>query len=273
MSEFLGIVSALATLAGSGPPVVLGPVVFNDIEVPQELPWGGSQQLIIHKLPGGARVVDAVGRDDLDLAWTGYLEGPEAIGRALQLDQLRVSGLPYPLTWDSLNFTVIVREFIAHQRHANWIPYSIKCVVLVDNSASFGIGGQSLLGSLGNDLASALNVALPVIQTVQTAIGVAQTALGVVGAVTKGGVGFTNTLLALSTAQAAVGDALSISDGTLAGVAGGVAGIAGILGTSSAQVAVSRIATFVGAAGQLAGTLYQSGFLNRATINLNNASS
>ena len=55
--------------------VTLGGFAFQDFEVPERIPAGGEQMLAIHKLVGGRRVIDAMGRDDAALEWSGYFLG------------------------------------------------------------------------------------------------------------------------------------------------------------------------------------------------------
>ena len=58
--------------------LTLGSIVFDGFEVPSRVEFGGEQQLAVHKLIGGARVIDALGRDDAALRWRGVLSGAEA---------------------------------------------------------------------------------------------------------------------------------------------------------------------------------------------------
>jgi hypothetical protein len=51
--------------------LVLGPVAFSDFEDPERIRFGGAQRLAVHKLPGGARVIDALGPDDTEIGWSG----------------------------------------------------------------------------------------------------------------------------------------------------------------------------------------------------------
>src|ERR1039458_34661 len=179
LSQALGAASGLelfaATLWGGAPPVVLGPITFSELEVPEKAPWGGKQHLIIHKLPGGMRVIDAMGRDDMDIAWSGILEGPLATQRALQIDQLRVAGAQIQLTWDVLSWTVVVEDFVANYVHRNWIPYELKCVVVFDNSATSAAVVPSL-AQIQADVAAALSVVVRVETAVTTAVYAVQAA-------------------------------------------------------------------------------------------------
>ena len=110
--------------------LTLGPIVFGSFEVPQSITLGGRQRLAVHQLPGGGRMVDAMGADDGELAWSGMLSGPEAPARARTLDRLRRGGLAWPLAWDGWRFTVIVSRFEADSAEPFWMPYRLStCVV------------------------------------------------------------------------------------------------------------------------------------------------
>ena len=76
--------------------LTLGPVAFAGFEIPSSITLGGRQRLAIHKLPGGLRIIDALGPDPADLAWSGIFTGPDAADRARLLDAMRVGGLHLP---------------------------------------------------------------------------------------------------------------------------------------------------------------------------------
>jgi hypothetical protein len=116
--------------------LLLGPILFQDFELPASITWGGAQSLTVHKLPGGARVIDAMGRDDADITWSGIFSGPFAADRARALDLMRGDGALWPLTWGSFFYSAIIFRFEADQRRPNWIPYRITCKVLRDETAA-----------------------------------------------------------------------------------------------------------------------------------------
>lgn len=123
-------------LFGLAGPVVLGDVSFTRWEVPEQITIGGQQQLTVHRLPGGTRIVDVMGRDDAPVAWAGLLLGPEAMARALELDELRVDGRPVALMFGGYYYTVVVEAFAAEYRREAEIAYRISCVVIRDESAA-----------------------------------------------------------------------------------------------------------------------------------------
>jgi hypothetical protein len=114
--------------------VQLGDFTFSNLEVPEVIPWGGEQTLAIQKLVGGARVIDAMGRDDMALSWEGLFLDSTAFDRAQYLNTLRIAGQPLPLSWGELNFTVVIRSFTADFKFQYNIPYKISCEVVQDNA-------------------------------------------------------------------------------------------------------------------------------------------
>lgn len=111
----------------------LGDFKFSSFEIPDHIDFGGEQSLAIHKLVGGGRVIDSMGRDNAPLIWSGLFLGENALVRARYLDRLRVEGKPLLLTWDELSFYVVIKSFIPSYERFYKIPYSITCEVVVDN--------------------------------------------------------------------------------------------------------------------------------------------
>src|SRR4051812_20099813 len=105
--------------------LLLGPVVFQDFEIPSGVNFGGKQRLALHRLPGGERVIDALGRDDAEIGFSGIFTGPDATLRARSLDELRSAGVMLPLTWDIFYYTVLISDFHADYRNGSWNPYSL----------------------------------------------------------------------------------------------------------------------------------------------------
>src|SRR5437660_207843 len=103
--------------------LLLGTVLFQEFELPEKISWGGAQRLVVHRLPGGGRVIDTLGRDDAEIAWSGVFSGPDASARARLIDLMRADGSVWPLTWDSFFYSAIVGKFAADFARPNWIPY------------------------------------------------------------------------------------------------------------------------------------------------------
>ena len=112
--------------------VNLGQFQFALFEIPAKIQWGGSQRTAVHELVGGQRVIDAMGRSDRALEWSGLFQGLNATERARFLDTLRANGAAQTLTWGQFKYSVIVKEFDADYERFYQIPYRISCEVIAD---------------------------------------------------------------------------------------------------------------------------------------------
>jgi hypothetical protein len=227
--------------------LLLGPVFFLDFEVPERISFGGGQRLAIQRLPGGGRVIDAMGRDDADLVWSGIFTGPDAADRARLLDALRVQGAVLPLTWDAFFYSVVIARFEAEYAHANWVPYKLTCTVLRDEAASAAAPGSDLAGSVLADLASASGA----IDT-----GAATVAITAAEATSRGTAGYAAATVAVSALATQLNTTIATNETTLS--AASLATAAGL--TQAAD-----------AAGTLAAATRARGYVARATVNLANA--
>jgi hypothetical protein len=139
--------------------LLFGPVLFQDFELPASITWGGAHSLAIHRLPGGARIIDAMGRDDADITWSGIFSGEDASFRARALDLMRAEGSVWPLTWDSFFYSAIIARLDIDHRRPNWLPYRISCTILRDEAASLLMAPITLASSVAQDLAQATTLA------------------------------------------------------------------------------------------------------------------
>lgn len=110
----------------------LGEISFTGLEVPENIPWGGEQKLVVHELVGGSRTVQSLGRQDRPLDWSGIFHGEDASSRARQLDFLRLQGLPLELRWGEFHYFVVIRSFLPDYQRFYLVPYEISCVVVED---------------------------------------------------------------------------------------------------------------------------------------------
>lgn len=139
--------------------LLLGPILFQGFELPESIIWGGAQSLTVHRLPGGARIIDAMGRDDADITWSGIFSGPDATLRARALDLMRADGSVWPLTWDSFFYSAIIARLDIDHCRPNWLPYRISCTILRDEAASLLLLPISLAANVAQDLAQATALA------------------------------------------------------------------------------------------------------------------
>jgi hypothetical protein len=110
--------------------LTLGQVTFANFEIPERINFGGSQALAIKQLVGGQRVIDAMGRIDDDISWSGLMFESTASFRAQFLDNMRMTGAQIPLTWGIFNYLVVIKDFRASFERSYQIPYSITCTVI-----------------------------------------------------------------------------------------------------------------------------------------------
>jgi hypothetical protein len=114
--------------------LTLGGIQFSSFEIPESIRFGGEQRAIVHELVGGTRIVDAMGRSDAPVEWSGILTGPTAVDRALYIDTMRTQGLAQDLSWNGLVFSVLVRRFSMNFERYYRIHYSIECLVVANKN-------------------------------------------------------------------------------------------------------------------------------------------
>jgi hypothetical protein len=115
-----------------GPVIFLGALAFIDFEVPENVRFTPTQNVVIHKFIGGARHLDVLGQDDDTIKWSGTFLGPDASDRAHLLDQYVVGGEPQFLTWGTFGYEVVVKQVTFDYRGPFLIDYAIECYVVSD---------------------------------------------------------------------------------------------------------------------------------------------
>ncbi len=190
--------------------LTLGPFDFAQFEVPDKVRFGGRQSLAIHKLPGGGRVVDAMGRDDGEINWSGIFTGATASSRARQLDALRVAGAGLALSWDAFCYFVIISRLDLDFRNSWWIPFKIMCVVITNGSSSSAVPPLDLSATVLSDL-SAVSSFFDVSKAVS--------ALSLVGALSNGTQQNASVLSAVSAASTGLSRRLAASEVALGAAA------------------------------------------------------
>jgi hypothetical protein len=134
----------------------LGDVLFADLEIPEHMPFGGEQRLVVQELVGGTRIIDAMGRSDMPLEWSGWFMGENALSRAKYLDAQRIAGVSLPLVWSEFFYDVVIRRFEADFQREWMIPYRIVCEVVKDHSQpQTSLAGPSINDLIATDLSSA----------------------------------------------------------------------------------------------------------------------
>jgi hypothetical protein len=110
--------------------LILGGIAFDDFSTPETMMGGGAQTMVVHKLPGGARVIDTLGPDEAEVTWRGQFFGNDAYDNALALDAMRAAGLVVPLIWGGQFRSVVIQNFVYRVRRLPaWVEYEIACTV------------------------------------------------------------------------------------------------------------------------------------------------
>ncbi len=243
--------------------LTLGGIVFQDFEVPDSIAVGGEQALAVHKLPGGARVIDAMGADHRDISWSGRFRSGNAEQRARLLDGYRIGGQQFLLQWSTYRYQVIVKSFEAQYQQPFEIPYSVTCLVVSDESAPVLSGIPGIDAIIGSDLGNALGLSSSLgVAQIAGAIATTQQVINTVTTLKNAPASsITQITGTLSAAQQAVGATILATGVTLSTAAPITAG-------GSPAAMASSLTTQASAFGQL-NQLYQLGStVTRMTKNL-----
>lgn len=240
--------------------LLLGPVMFRDFEVPSGVNFGGRQRLAMHRLPGGSRVIDALGRDDDEISFSGIFTGPDATLRARSLDDLRVAGVSLPLTWDVFFYSVLIHDFQANYCNGWWIPYRITCTVIQDEASAFLAPPMSLAALVQADVLTATAYAAA------TGIDLSslQTMLDESDGTHRGTADYTEAQAGISTIQASLCSSAGTAESQLYA--------AQPADQVSASAGVANLLAATEAAGQLTALSSTAAYVNRISVNLTNAS-
>jgi hypothetical protein len=228
----------------------LGDFVFSGQEIPPKISFGGDQALAIHELIGGVRVVDAMGRQDAPLEWSGILRGENALSRARYLDGLRIAGKELKLGWSELSYLVLVKTFRCDFERSYFQPYSISCVVVADLSSPVSsIANPGVDEWIGQDMASAMTLGgLIGDGPLSGLLGALGSAIGAVSSFATAAQSTLNSVLGpLAAVQARVGLLVSSVGSTISNVSS----LGGIVPNSPITQMASKLTSQVSAMTQL----------------------
>ncbi len=240
--------------------LILGPITFRDFEVPSGINFGGRQRLAVHRLPDGSRVIDALGRDDALITFSGIFTGSDATTRARSIDELRVAGAALSLSWDVLFYTVLVSEFLADYRNGWWIPYRIVCTVLRDEASA---ASQPVI-SLASGALSDINTAVGYLAATGVGLSTVQSALTAPGVTIRGTSAYVSAQSSLADAQTAIGGSFSATEISLSNT--------GLSEATTAQEGAVSLSATTNAAGQLSSLASARAYVRRTANYLANAS-
>lgn len=259
-----------APLPGADGAVILGDFAFNQWEIPEKIPFGGSQQLQVHRYLGGGRVVDANGADPMDLSWSGRFQGGDAYLRARRLDTMRALGQVLTLAWDEFRFSVVIREFRADFERFYQLPYSITCCVVQDETQPiYVVPPPTPVAALQTDMDTATGQGDDLGDlTVQDALAQVQSKLSdvstLVGQASAVGIPVGPLAKALSFAQGGVNGVAQAADGQ---ILTGAAGFAGVVGGLTGDENAKQMQTMIGFSQNAANSRLLQGTLGAMQVN------
>jgi hypothetical protein len=228
----------------SGAPISLGGVVLQDFEVPERVIISGGQRLAIHQLIGGGRFIDALGDDPGDIEFGGAFSGEDAAIRAQLLDAATALGTEMSLYWDSFFYTVVIRNFEVSFEKPWWMPFRVRCAILLDPAAALA----GVVSAAANLIAGDISVALSLAPQAGLSLGLSGTP----------------TVTGIAAAQSATSVAFSATDLSFASQ---VSSLGTAADAVSARTIVSGLAS---SSGQLAALSNIGFYLQRASINMLN---
>jgi len=228
----------------SGVVISLGGVDLQDFEVPERILISGGQRVAIHDLIGGGRAIDALGADAGVIEFGGVFSGDDAAVRAQILDAATALGIQIPLYWNSFFYTVVIQTFEFDYQKPWWIPFSLRCAVVLDPAAVAAGVVNSVANLVAADVSSALSLAPQ-----------GGLSLGLAG---------TPSLAGLTNAQNTASVALGTADANLA------LQTASLDTVTDPAMAGSIVTGLVAATGQVAAITCVSGYLQRASMNMAN---
>ena len=270
----LSAVNAIADLLTGGSVMMLGDIPLTDFSLPGEVSRGTTQQYTVHKFPGGARWVDAMGPDPAPITWKGTFFGFDAAAQARKLEAMVEAGAVVPLTMPGAAYKVAPQSCTVTQSYAR-ADYVMTCIVIPTQPPKPDDAGSSIL----SDIAGGLATAQRALATAQKVVVAAAPILAAVGISVK-------RIAAIQGGFAVAGAAASAAGGLVAGTAA----IGNTLSSASNAVSISAnartaagqdmlqaanegTATGIGAAEQHAGVLALAsqarGYAGRVVGNIN----
>lgn len=249
--------------------LTLGEFSFSRLEIPEKITFGGSQHLVQHDLIGGARIVDAMGRNDAPLEWSGMFLGETALDRARYLDGLRISGASLSLIWDQLYYVVVIDSFQADFERFYHLPYKIRCVVVEDRTSPMTtILSAGIDDAIAGDMATADSLGTLIGDgPLSTALATLDGVINTVSSFATATQGIINSVLSpLAAVQSRVGILISSVGNTVSNIST----LGGILPSNPIAQSVASLNGQVSSMTQLPQLYNLNAVLGRISSNLGN---
>lgn len=154
ITEIESVVGAIGR-ASAAAPVMIGDMVLTGLEVPDELIMGGRQELVVHRLLGGGRVIDTLGNDPSRLMLRGRFMGPEAQTRARMLERMRMAGAAVVFSAAGLSCQVWIAQFqYAYEAKGALCSYCLELERAAEQVSDTASSESSWSNDVGNALST-----------------------------------------------------------------------------------------------------------------------
>ncbi len=173
------------------PGITLDGIAFHWTANPEQVKFGLKEQIVIHKMIGGARILDMLGDDPEDITWSAFFLGPNAVDLAQQLYALQQTKTLLNLTFGLYNATVVISQLDLVYKKAFWVDYSITCIV-VDQAEGAGFGDAAGNADIGNPFDGDIAIAAANVQLANL-----NNAVDAVAGLNAGIAGFANAINAV----------------------------------------------------------------------------
>jgi len=246
----------------------LDSITFQGFEIPERITLGGAQSLVTHKLPGGDRVVQAMGRDDDPIQWSGMFLGQDALERARAVDSLRIKGQAVFLSFHGFFYSVVVQKFTYTDEAFYRIPYTLELLVIEDlTQQSYSSQPVSMTDAINEDSTAAVTAGAAVGDSpLSNALATMDSAIKSVSDFAKSAQSTINSVLApIAAVQQRVTSLISSASNTLSNVTT----LGGILPNNPIAQQAAKLSTQVTAATQLPVLYNIQALTGRITTNLN----
>jgi hypothetical protein len=249
--------------------VTLDDFEFANFEIPEKIRFGGQQILAVHRLVGGKKVIDAMGRSDEPLVWSGIFTGSTADDRARYLDGLRIAGKTHKVTWGEHSFDAVIQDFVAEYERFYHIPYTIKLEVISDlTSPITGVADQGMDEVITQDVADADDLTVQINDDPLTGLmGTFDSAISSVSSIAKATTAELNSVLS---PLADVRQRIDVLLGSVGGVVRSVTTIGGVLPNNPIAQQAQNLLNQASNMTQYPALLDLKGITGRIQMNLTN---
>lgn len=245
----------------------LGNFIFAHTEIPESIPMPTKQKTVVHRLVGGARVIDTLGVDYDLMSWSGILVGSQAMGRSESIQSMVEAGLPVLLSWSEYQYQVIITSFVPEFEREYQIPYRIECEVIQDLSNTLnGDSSSSFDDLMSGDMGTCTALTSSIGDAgLTSSVGALQTAVSGISSFASATKRQLSAVLSpLASTRTLVSQLIASTDNTLMSVTT----LGGIVPGNPVSVAAASLTAQINAVTQQSNLLQLSGVLGRMSTNI-----